>query len=105
MNLNDQSVSGRFGEIISGMKTLSKYSVTMHQLTKKEVFDPNVHFVSIIPFLTLSMICYIESLVHNLGEHPLLRGGTYVGSKSAGARNDITELQIPVTDDNGRRKK
>ena len=84
MSLNDQSVSDRFGKIISAMKTLSKFSVHMQRLVKKEEFNPNLHFVSVIPFWTLSMICYIKALVDNLGEFLLLQGGTYVGSKNAG---------------------
>ena len=35
MNSNNQSVSDRFGKIISAMKTLSKYTVNMVRLKKK----------------------------------------------------------------------
>ena len=77
MNSNKQSVSDLFDNITSAMKTLSKFSVNMARLVKKEMFNPNLHLVSIIPFWTLFMICYIKSLVHNLVEFPLLLGGTY----------------------------
>ena len=76
----------------------------MARLVKKEMFNPNLQLVSVIPFWTLSMICYIKSLVYNLLEFPLLLGGTYVGSKNRGAPNkyDMIELQIPTTDDDGK---
>ena len=44
------------------------------------------------------MICYIKALVINLGEFPMLRRGTYVGSKTSGAG---IELKMPLTDKEG----
>ena len=97
MSCNDQLLSDRFGRIIGEMKTLSKFSVHIQCLVKKEEFNPSLYFVSVIPFWTLSMTCYIKaSVVNNLGEYPLLQGGIYVGSKNAGI-----ELQMPLTDKDG----
>ena len=44
------------------------------------------------------MICYIKSSVDNLNQFPLLRGGTYVGSKNVVVG---IQLQKPVTDNKG----
>ena len=74
ISLNDQSKYAHFGKILSAMKTLSKFSSNMNQIVRKDEFDPTLHFNSIIPFWTLSMICYIRASVNNLGEFPMLRG-------------------------------
>ena len=97
---NDQSKYDQFGKILSAMKTLSKFSSNMNRIVKKDEFDPTLHFNSIIPFWTLSMICYIRASVNNLGEFPLLRGGTYVGSKKA-SKNACIELQRPQIGEDG----
>ena len=98
MTFNDQSISDRFGTIIAAMKTLSKFSTHIQRLFKKEEFNPSLCFVSVIPFWTLSMICYIKTSVDNLNEFPMLREGTYVGSKTLVVG---IELQRPVTDNEG----
>ena len=97
-NVQSQSTSDRFCQIIAAMKTLSKFSTHIQRLFKKEEFNPSLYFVSVIPFWTLSMICYIKSSVDNLNEFPMLRGGTYVGSKNVVVG---IELQKPVTDNEG----
>ena len=91
---NDQSKYDHFGKILSAKKTLSKFSSNMNRIVKKDEFDPTLHFNSIIPFWTLSMICYIRASVENLGEFQLLRGGTYVGSKTV-SKNACIGLQRP----------
>ena len=75
MSFNNQSlsISDRFGKIIGAMKTLSKFSVHIQRLVKKEEFNPSLYFVSVISFWTLSMICYIKASVNNLREFPMLR--------------------------------
>ena len=104
MNSNKQSMSVHFGKITVSMETLSKFSVTMNWSVKKIMFSPNLHLVSVISFWTLSMICYIKTSVHNLGEFPLLANGTYVGSLIPGTPNkyDMIELQMPTTEEDRR---
>ena len=50
MFLNDQSKYDRFGKIISAMKTLSKFSSNMNGIVRKDEFNPNLRFSSLIPF-------------------------------------------------------
>ena len=88
--IDDEKIN--FSTLYDSMLNEKTFGVAFGRAVTASTFDPTMHFISMLPFFTMSFIHHLKKNTLNLEEHPILVKGHYCGASKGNPDHKLDNL-------------